>query len=337
MKDISNRSDAESFYIKRYDTNRRLSLQEPGASSEYDDGTFGLEFFPFVDDSLTGKPPVVVITASIGMNTSSMDTSAYDGLRQGVEIRTAKHWLGSNQPKLWSGNYNHFTRIMTYGQMRSWTEFQNNIGFYDNVIPFNPVLYISSQNDDVNTYPYPIYFNNGPQEGEEASIEPLTYPFRLIKSYIEGAFPIHRPKGNLEDGNPTPDIPQSNNRILQFIEYSPPLISDPFLEAGEQYLGQGSIEQCIFVEGYVDFIERMGDPYDDTKDEEIVKQLDINISTSGSLNFLNVLKQLHIELDDDIRETYTQKSATAGYTVYGPDQSRYGTDSVAFVGWVRGS
>lgn len=306
-------------------------------ASEYDDGTFGLEFFPYVDDSLTGKPPVVVITASIGMNTSSMNTAAFDGLRQGVEIRTPRHWLTSNQPKIWSGNYKHFTRIMTYGQMRSWSEYQNNISYYDNIIPFDPVLYIQSQNGNINTYPFPIYFNDGPQQGEEAAVEPLTYPFRLEKSYIEGAYPARRPKGNLEDGNPTPDIPQSNNRILQFIEYAPPLVSDPFLEAGERYIGDGSIEDSIYVEGYVDFVERMGDPYDDTAVEEIVKQLSIDPTTGGSQQFLNVLYQLHIELDEDIRETYTQKSAPAGYTVYGPQQSRYGTDSVAFVGWLRGS
>lgn len=307
------------------------------SASEYDDGTFGLEFFPFIDDSLTGKPPVIIVTASVGMNTSSMNTSAIDGLRQGVEIRTPKHWLTSNQPKIWSGNYKHFTRIMTYGQMRSWTEYQNNIGYYDNVIPFNPVLYIQSQNNGTITYPFPIYFNDGPQQGEEAAVEPLTYPFRLEKSYIEGAYPVRRPKGNIEDGNPTPDIPQSNNRILQFIEYNPPLVSDPFLEAGEQYIGAGSIKDCIYIEGYVDFVERIGEPFDDTENEEIVKQLSINPATSGSSEFLGALYQLNIELDDDIRETYTQKSAPAGYTVYGPNQSRYGTDSVAFVGWARGS
>ena len=55
------------------------------------------------------------------------------------------------------------------------------------------------------------------------------------------------------------------------------------------------------------------------------------------MDFIAKLKLLHIELDDDIRETYTQKSATAGYSVYGPQQSLYGTDSIAFTGWLRGS
>jgi hypothetical protein len=49
------------------------------------------------------------------------------------------------------------------------------------------------------------------------------------------------------------------------------------------------------------------------------------------------LKKLKIELDEDIRETYTVKSATAGYSVYGPSQAIYGTDSITFNGWLRGS
>jgi hypothetical protein len=324
---------AAPTYIKT----REYADKEPKAGSDYDDGTFGLEFFPFHDDTLTGRAPEVLITPSIGMNTSSMNTSAFDHLRQGVEIRTAKHWLGSNQPKLWSGNYKHYTRIMTYGQMRSWTEYQNSITYDDEIIPFSPVQYIESQKNGTMTYPLPIYFNNGPQEGEEAAIEPLTKPFRLEQSYIEGAYPARRPKGNIEDGNPTQDIPQSNNRILQFIDYEAPLVSDPFLDAGAGYIGDGPIEDCIIIEGYVDFVQRMGTPFDDTENEEIIKQLSIDSTTSGSQAFLGVLYELHMELDDDIRGSYTQKSATAGYSVYGPEQSRYGTDSIAYVGWLRGS
>ena len=308
--------------------------QEPSSRSEYDDGTFGLEFFPFND---TNNKNEVIASALYSQSGSSMDTTGIDDLRQGVEIRTLKHVFGSNQPKIWSGNIHHFTRVTTYGQFRSWTEYQNSISYSDNVVPFDPILYIKSQNNGMDTYPYPIYFNNGPQQSEEVGVEPLTHPFRLANSVIEGAYPIHRPKGNIEDGNPTQAIPQSNNRILQFIEYETPLTSDPFLDSGQQYIGSGAIEDSIIIDGYVLFTQRLGDPFNDTKDEEIVKQLDINATEPGNALFLSVLKQLHIELDDDIRETYTQKSATAGYVVYGPEQSRYGTDSVAFVGWMRGS
>ena len=299
--------------------------------SAYDDNNSGYS----VERIGTFPEEVVAIYNQSG---SGMNTSAFDRLRQGVEMSVPKHVYGTTQPKLWAGNLHHRPyQYNPYGQMRSWTEYQNTTQYYDNTIPFDPIYYIKSQENGNISYPFPIYFNNGPQEGEEASIEPLTIPFRLQSTVGEGAFPIHRPKGNLEDGNSTPDIPQSNNRVLQFIEYNAPLTSDPFLDAGQQYIGDGPIEDDIIIEGYVDFNLRLGDPFDDTETSELVDQLVVNTSSLDGPDFIEQLKLLHINLYDDIRETYTQKSATAGYTVYGPDQARYGTDSVTFSGWSRGS
>lgn len=307
-------------------------------------GLSGTEFFPYDDTTLTfpselriGSTPEDVI-AIYNQSGSGMDTSAFDKLRQGVEMRRPVHVYGSTQPKLWAGNLSHRPQeFIPYGEARTWTEFENTTQYYDNTVPFDPISYIKSQENGNNTYPFPIYFNDGPQQGQEAAIEPLTIPFRLDTTVVEGAFPIRRPKGNLEDGNSTPDIPQSNNRVLQFVEYNTPLTSDPFLDAGQQYIGDGPIEDGIIIEGYVDFNLRLGDPFDDTETSELINQLVINTSSLNGLDFIEQLKLLHINLDDDIRETYTQKSATAGYTVYGPDQARYGTDSVTFSGWGRGS
>ena len=284
-----------------------------------------------------GAYPEQVI-ALYNQSGSGMNTAAFDKFRQGVEMSRPVHVYGTTQPKLWSGNLAHRPyQYNPYGQMRSWTEFENTTQYYDNTIPFDPVFYIKAQENGINSYPFPIYFNDGPQEGEEAAVEPLTIPFRLQSTVGEGAFPIHRPKGNLEDGNPTPDIPQSNNRVLQFIEYNAPLTSDPFLDAGQQYIGDGPIEDDIIIEGYVDFNLRLGDPFDDTETSELVDQLVVDKASIDGLDFIEQLKLLHINLDDDIRETYTQKSATAGYTIYGPDQARYGTDSLTYSGWSRGS
>jgi hypothetical protein len=298
--------------------------------SEYDNGLFGLEFHAFND---CGDVLHSVVVATYTQSGSSMDTSGIDGLRQGVEMRTMKHWLGSNQPKIWAGNINHITQIHTYGQARSWVEYGKTIQWYDNQIEFNPVLFITNNS----RYPYPIVFNGGPMDSEEASIEPLTIPYRSEKSYIEGSHPVHRPKGNLEDGNPTSDIPQSNNRILQFIDYDAPITPSPFLDAGQQYIGAGALEDCIILEGYVNYNIRHGIPFDDTKNEEIVKQLNVDITTPGSTDFIGQLKLLHIELEDDIRENYGRRSASAGCSIYGGNSARYGTDSIAFLGTYRGS
>lgn len=123
---------------------------------------------------------------------------------------------------------------------------------------------------------------------------------------------------------------------MQLIPYASQLISDPFLDLGQRYFGAGSIEDMIVVEGYVDFIRTIIEPFNDLDDEKVVDQLAL-ADTSQNALFISVLKKLDINLDEDIRQTYTQKSATAGYTIYGPNQARYGTDSVAYVGWSRGS
>jgi len=303
-------------------------------------GLSGTEFFPYNDSTSISSPVLRIgsmpedVIAIYTQSGSGMDTSAFDKLRQGVEMRRPVHVYGSTQPKLWAGNLLHRPQeFIPYGEARTWTEYENTTEYYDNTIPFNPIQYITSNND----YPYPIYFNDGPQQGQEAIMEPLTIPFRAETSYIEGAFPIHRPKGNLEDGNPTSDAVQSNNRVLQFIQYEQPLTAAPFFDGGQQYIGAGAIEDDIIIEGYVKFVQRLGNPFDDTENEEIVKQLSINSNTVSNQTFLSRLELLDINLDEDIRETYTQKSATAGYSVYGPEQGRYGTDSIAYAGWSRGS
>lgn len=298
--------------------------------NEYE-GLTGFEFFPFDDG---GEDNLSVLVAINSQSGSGYNTAPFDRFRQGVELTTARQLYESNQPKLWSGNLNHYTRTTTFGQARSWTEYENSKVHDDQVIPFDPLLYI----EDPEHYPMPIYFNDGPQQEEECIIEPLTIPFR--KSPQEGALPAHRPKGNLEDGNAF-DSPQgATNRVLQFVEYAEPLTPRFFLDAGQEYIGSNpeDLDDKIILEGFVPYIVRLGDPFNDTEDEKIVDQVEVgDPGLADNDAFEAALKALKIELDDDIRETYTQKSATAGYSIYGPDMARYGTDSIAFGGWMRGS
>lgn len=294
------------------------------------EGSVGTEFFPFDDSRERSR---YLITSVFNQSGSGMDTSAFDQWRQGVEITNPKYLYGSNQPKLWVGNLKHLANTITYGQPRSWTEFLNTASYDDLVIEFNPIQYITEPGQ----YPYPIYFNGGPQEDEEARLEPFTLSFR--SDPIEGLHPVRCPKANLEDGNCL-DGEVGNNRIVQFIEYSDPLVIRYFLDAGEEYYGAANKDTGIFsgirIEGFVPFINRLAPPFNDTNDEAIVSQV-LTGSNSSDLLFGSQLKRLKMELDEDIRENYSQKSAPAGYSVYGPSQAKYNTDSVAFLGLLRGS
>lgn len=289
--------------------------------NEYE-GLLGTSYFPFNDTGQDRLDGVIAISEQTG---SSYSTREIDAYRQGVEITSPHQLYTGNQPKLWSGNLSHAIRLVTYGQARSWTEYENTKIFDDQVIPFDQQAYIESPE----TYPMPIYLNDGPQSEEEAIVEPLTIPFR--KSPQEGARPARSPKGSLEDGNGFDSPIGATNRILQFEDYSAPLTQRYFLDGGVGYIGEvtGSI---LRMDGYVSYIERMGAPFNDTFDEQIVSQID-----TTDVTFVAALKALKIELDEDIRGTYTQKSAAAGTSVYGPEQGRYGTDSIAFAGRLRGS
>jgi hypothetical protein len=199
------------------------------------------------------------------------------------------------------------------------------------IIDFDPVQYINSGKN----YPFPIYFNNGPMQEEEAIIEPFTIPYR--KDYIWGANPPRGVHAELEDGNNFADPKKGSSFIKQFIDYNPPLDPYYFLDDGQQYFGT-SVTSSVIINGYSPILIRNIDPFNDTNDEKIVAQISSSLDdTIANMDFIAQLKLLHIELDDDIRETYTQKSATAGYSVHGPQQSLYGTDSIAFTGWLRGS
>lgn len=290
------------------------------------EGNVGTEFFPYDDASEENRYLALIVSDQSG---SGMDTLAINNWRQGVELTLPKYVYGSTQPKIWAGNIKHFEKIVTYGQARSWTEFENTASFDDQPISFNPTQYIT----DPANYPVPILFNDGPQQEEETIIEPFTIPFR--KLMIEGAKPFRTVRGNLEDGNKL-DGEEGNTRILQFQEYASPLTARYFLDSGQEYVGSGPVVDDIIYEGYVPLITRVGAPFNDTSDEEIVKQ--VEVGTGGdSATFLGELKKLEIELDDELRGTYIDRSMSAGYSVYGPEQNRYNTDSIVFLNLIRGS
>lgn len=292
----------------------------------------GTEFFPFNDtdpfagiilQTFNSSGAVTSVSSSRGY-----DTSEIDRFRQGVEIKTSRHVFESVQGKIWAGNLNHFVSVRTIGQARSFTEFENTPIFDDQTRKFDPVLYIEAQLFGVQ-YPFPIIFNNGPQQEEEASIEPLSIQYR--KASNEGRYPAHSVKGSLEDGNNFDSENLASSRVQQFIDFTPPNEPRFFLDEGQQYIGT-HVTASIIIEGFTPLTQREIIPYDETRDERIVNR----IQTSNAA-FISVLKALYFDLDGDIREDFDKKSATAGNDVYGPDAALAGTDSIAFVGRTRGA
>lgn len=275
---------------------------------------FATEFEPFndaVSSVLVAKAVLKFESTREGANTRPVD--AY---RQGVEIRGYRELYGSSQPKLWSGNINHFARTNTVGQARSWVEYENSL-IWEELPRFDPVTYLNSGE----SYPTPMYFNDGPQAEEEAIIEPLTIPYRKDHS---GPFFPRQVHGTIEDGNNFETLDRRSNKIEQFVDYSDPLQIRFFLDEGQEEMGG------IRLEGYVAYQERLLRPWDETRDEEIVQQ----VNTTNA-EMIAVLNRLDFDLSEDIRQKFTVKSTTAG-NVIDASNARYGTDSIAYAGLSRG-
>jgi hypothetical protein len=86
----------------------------------------------------------------------------------------------------------------------------------------------------------------------------------------------------------------------------------------------------IITDGYTFGQERLIRAFDDTTIDDIPQ------STSATSDLLGVLYNMEMNLDLDMRPSRT-RSAGANTFVYGRDSAIYGTDSITFLGQIRGS
>lgn len=273
-----------------------------------------MTFIPFDDTQTKARGP--------RPTTDGVDTSTWDQFRQGVDVNSDRYRFLGTQPKMWSGNLDGTTTITTYGQSQGVIE-NNPVkleGKFRDLPEYNPVAYISQGS----TYPLPVGLNDGLSPESEATIEPIT----IIAPKNNGYAPFypHSVVGNLEDGNSFDSpITKASSRIEQFMERSFPATTRPFQDAGGGgYLGP------VRKDPYLPGLERKIVPFDDTSTLQLDKQL-INTSTT--------IKDIAAEGAQNIESIlpYGKKSSTAGWSYYGSGVGQYGTDSIAFGGWSRGS
>ncbi len=283
-----------------------------------------------------------VYDTSIGVNSSSIDTSLIDVFRQGVEITQEKHTLGSF--KITAGTPGHIVKPVCYGineldiiSTGSFIEIDN----------FNPVKYLRLQEpgaDLLRAITFPIITADNNQAENyilNGIIEPLS--IRPVISFfsIEYPYESHTFRGSMMAGNIDP-WKFSSDRILT-IDYVPKkliqlknLISGTVLTRGfvnnETYLdafevirsGSSTARQSI---GYIDDQVNYIDSFADVDEKNYLKSLGITVETHGAdmVAVFNVMT--------GSTENYVppgKKSATTGF-VY--DNMGYaGTDSIAFGG-----
>jgi hypothetical protein len=272
-----------------------------------------MKFSPFDDTQFHVRPP--------SPTESGYDTSGWDLYRQGIELSRDKFRFMGSQPKMWSGETSGFSAIVTYGQEPGTIE-GNGVGLeskFEDLPEFNPVAFISLGV----SYPLPIVFNNGPSEELEATIEPLTIPFK--KPSNEGLYCAHAIHGSYEDGNFGGYVVKSTNLIEQFVDLTTVNSTRFFLDEGGDSFGTVTRDPFIADVGMVPL------PFDDTLSYSPEKKL----HTSSSV-FHEVARE-GFEMGEVDLIPYGKKSAAAGASYYGLNAGQYGTDSIAFAGWSLGS
>lgn len=292
------------------------------------------KFTPFndTDDNRTEQARL-----SLSYNKNGIDTKTYDSYRQGVELKGNKYRFLGMQPKMGSGNICHYTYPNPIGQSRTFTEYFNNTTFTEKP-KFSPVDYINGMN-----YPLPLIFNEGPQQEEVASVEPFIIPYKKRDTY-SNYFP-RAPRGFVQLGGNVRDVGNGNfgtDALKQFVEFSysgENNTYDPFLDDGEELFGD--VAAAVKFEGFIDPDLRTIRPFDDMLENDWLRGQYINdsildeqyVENGVNLSLIDVLK---INFHNDIRQSYGQKSATAGYDVYGKNMAKCGTDSIVYSGMMLG-
>lgn len=262
----------------------------------------------------------------------AIDTRAFDGYRFGVELRNFGDIYNATQPKIWGGEFDqtgsvvHEQDITTYGQAVTFTSFFDSHLFIDNP-KFNPVAYVALGN----SYPLPIMFNDGPQAQQEAIIEPFTIPQRF--NDVESLDVARTVRATVEDGNELDGRNKGTSIVEQFIELSSSMVVRPWLDEGELRYGSATYpSSAIIMPGYLSKAQKQLQPFIDQTNDYYNSYITALTNTTMS----GAMMQLEFNSNNDIRPL-NKKSAAAGHDVYGPSQARLGTDSIAFVGRIRGS
>lgn len=246
------------------------------------------------------------LTGSI-INSGSIDTSLFDGYRQGVELTHIKYW-DAGMVKIHAGEPGHVRRRTRYGIGKKW---RADINEFAEIDAFDPVTYI--KDPDVLTYPIVI------KDNEDLSMDGIIEPFDIRPEAtfmsINVPFEPHTFYGTIEAGNTDPT--RASDRILTVDYWSPTKEVPAYIDAVDMFAGQPGTgffnNEQVTIDPWVDQKLTRGVPIPDTYEDDMVSALDGFLSASW---------------DSHVR--FNQKSATAGWT-YDSVQG-IGTDSIAFGG-----
>lgn len=309
--------------------------------------------------------------------TDGIDTTPIDNFREGVDLRTISDIYNTMQLKIVfedgsqamevdpNGELTHQSSFITYGQAGDFIQYTCNTAFNDQISGVEgtvldgnsrlsrTALYLQQTSGLVagTTQPsqiFPIYLNGGPQFQEESIIEPLIIPQRLqtnqpTQELANGVFAF------LESGNIV-DEKRYGTDIVEQLQYRSQLTSiRPYLELGANYIlvtgSNGLVLNSVDIKPNAIFGPTVYSKIKPWIDQPLgaffpelldaTNLLKVPVTTSAGI--VQPFYSNNYEITDSDLQTRDQKSATAGFTYYGGNNSLYGTDSVAFGGYYRGT
>ena len=177
--------------------------------------------------------PAAKITSNDVIDSSgSINTTAIDKYRQGVEMTQLNHWA-AGIVKIHAGEPDHVLKMNSYGIN------ENNVSnevFFKDLDYFDPVKYLESQMNPTNVYillmTYPIITNTANQSENfsfNGTIEPLT--IRAVASFfsIDVPFEAHSIKGTLMAGNQ--DHWYGSDQVVSIFNHEPNNKHVPYLDS----------------------------------------------------------------------------------------------------------
>jgi hypothetical protein len=266
---------------------------------------------------------------------NSVDTSAIDHLRQGVDCKRTSHFFNSMQPKMFvgegmkDGTISHKLPQTLFGVSPSFVEFNHSTRILDGS-KFNPVTLLDSDG----SYPTPILSNYGPQQNDEAVLEPFTIHDRRLPDN-EGIHKAHGIYASVEAGSSFDRGIAGTKLIEQTIRVGRQSSWEVLVEDGETQFGsQGG---SVTIPGYYKAGAATRDPVIDWGAAERVASRTLTSTEPLLEAFVKLAGVAQAGGVAQQSTEYFKRLLVAGTDAYGPRSAELGSDSITYAGWVRGS
>ena len=262
---------------------------------------------------------------SDAVNTGSIDTSAIDQYRQGVEITQQSHW-SSGILKIHAGETNHLLRRNTFGQDVPGINDEQalNTSWYKDIDYFDPVKYIEAQTSGTFAYisnlTFPIVTHDT-DEIENFIFNGVIEPFaiRSVASFFSthvGGYAANSVKGTVMAGNS--DVRLASEPIVHVHRYETAYSTTPFLDMIDM-IGNTPTE------AYFDNSVVAISPYDDAGGSREIEENSVHKRNAHDMN--SAISNLKFDTENYVPTG--EVSPTSGFIF---DNTPAGTDSLAFGG-----